>query len=132
MQNNYCAEVTILVRSFTVASLQMAQGAVVPIHIPFCNCELWVMQIRVFCRVRPGAESAVTCMPDGLTVRVDGQTEGIKEGAKDCTFAFDKVFGHYSSQADVFAEVSDMVQSALDGYKVLISCCSASHVDKPR
>ena len=90
------------------------------------------MQIRVFCRVRPGAESAVTCMPDGLTVRVDGQTEGIKEGAKDCTFAFDKVFGHYSSQADVFAEVSDMVQSALDGYKVMLSCCADAHAGKPR
>lgn len=83
------------------------------------------MQIRVFCRVRPGAESAVTCLPDGLTVRVDGQTEGIKEGVKDCTFAFDKVFGHYSSQAEVFAEVSNMVQSALDGYKV----CPASNWD---
>lgn len=76
------------------------------------------MQIRVFCRVRPGAESAVTCLSDGVGVRVDGQTEGIKEGLKDCSFAFDKVFGHYSSQADVFAAVSDLVQSALDGYKV--------------
>ena len=76
--------------------------------------------------MRPGAESAVTCLPDGLTVRVDGQTEGIKEGAKDCTFAFDKVFGHYSGQADVFAEVSDMVQSALDGYKVLSAVVHAS------
>ncbi len=72
------------------------------------------MQIRVFCRVRPGPASAVVCLPDGLSVRLEGQTEGIK----DSSFAFDKVFGGHSSQADVFAEVSDMVQSALDGYKV--------------
>ena len=72
------------------------------------------LQIRVFCRVRPGPASAVMCLPDNLTVRLEGGTEG----NKDSTFAFDKVFGPQSSQADVFAEVSDLVQSALDGYKV--------------
>ena len=81
-----------------------------------------MVQIRVFCRVRPGPASAVVCLPDGLSVRLEGATEGIK----DSTFAFDKVFGGQSSQADVFAEVSDLVQSALDGYKVgcliLLSC----------
>ena len=56
----------------------------------------------------------MVCLPDGLSVRLEGQTEGIK----DSSFAFDKVFGGQSSQAQVFAEVSDMVQSALDGYKV--------------
>ena len=83
-----------------------------------------VLQIRVFCRVRPGPASAVVCLPDNLTVRLEGATEGIK----DSTFAFDKVFGPQSSQADVFAEVSDLVQSALDGYKVGAShlCCLSS------
>ena len=74
----------------------------------------WLLQIRVFCRVRPGPASAVVCLPDGLSVRLESATEGVK----DSTFAFDKVFGGQSSQADVFAEVSDLVQSALDGYKV--------------
>lgn len=88
------------------------------------------MQIRVFHGVRPGAESAVTSLQDGLTVRVDRQTEGIKikiklEDIKDCTFAFDKVVGRCSSQADVFTEVSKTVQSALDGYKV---CPSATQI----
>lgn len=59
----------------------------------------------------------MVCLPDNLTVRLEGATEGIK----DSTFAFDKVFGPQSTQADVFAEVSDMVQSALDGYKVDLS-----------
>ena len=80
------------------------------------------MQIRVFCRVRPGPASAVVCLPDGLSVRLEGQTEGIK----DSSFAFDKVFGGQSSQAEVFAEVSDMVQSALDGYKVAAAAAAAA------
>ena len=73
--------------------------------------------------MRPGPASAVVCLPDNVTVRLEGATEGIK----DSTFAFDKVFGPLSSQADVFAEVSDLVQSALDGYKVgafHLCCCS--------
>jgi len=82
------------------------------------------VQIRVFCRVRPGPASAVVCLPDGLSVRLEGQTEGIK----DSSFAFDKVFGGHSSQAEVFAQVSDMVQSALDGYKV--SCTVSMHQSK--
>lgn len=80
------------------------------------------LQIRVFCRVRPGPASAVVCLPDNLSVRLEGATEGLK----DSTFAFDKVFGPQASQADVFAEVSDLVQSALDGYKVSL-LASATH-----
>ena len=57
------------------------------------------------------------------SVRLEGQTEGIT----DSSFAFDKVFGGQSSQADVFVEVSDMVQSALDGYKVTSTVTVAMH-----
>lgn len=69
------------------------------------------LQIRVFCRVKPHPNSAVALAPDGLSVKL------FAEG-KEQAFTFDRVFGPQSSQGDVFQEVSELVQSALDGYKV--------------
>lgn len=77
---------------------------------------VWTLQIRVFCRVRPAPDSAVACSNDKTSLRlsaVDGKEHG---------FSFDHVFGPSANQADIFAQVSDMVQSALDGYKVCIEC----------
>ena len=39
-------------------------------------------------------------------------------GGKGQGFSFDHVFGPSTSQAAVFAQVSELVQSALDGYQV--------------
>ena len=48
---------------------------------------------------------------------MDGAAEG---NSKDSSFSFDHVFGPDSSQEQVFAGVSELVQSALDGYKVIV------------
>ena len=70
------------------------------------------LQIRVFCRVRPAPASAVSCSSDAASLRLTA------EDGKEHGFTFDHVFGPSASQTDVFAQVADVVQSALDGYKV--------------
>ncbi|KAG1677072.1 hypothetical protein FOA52_001242 [Chlamydomonas sp. UWO 241] len=84
--------------------------------------------IRVYARVRPAASPtasssayasgaggalAVAPAPDGrtLSVNVSGATHG---------FAFNSVLGPGATQAQVFSEVSELVQSSLDGYSVCI------------
>ncbi len=73
------------------------------------------LQIRVFCRVRPAPVCSITCLPDRASLRVEGAAEGNSKGS---SFSFDRVFGPDSTQEQVFAGVSELVQSALDGYKV--------------
>ncbi|CAG9466804.1 unnamed protein product [Pedinophyceae sp. YPF-701] len=71
--------------------------------------------IRVFCRVRPSTArgASTTCLPDGVGIKV-------RQQGKEHAFAYDRVFGEATSQDAVFAEVSELVQSALDGYKVCL------------
>jgi len=70
--------------------------------------------IRVFCRVRPPKDSQVA------TQTHDYGKVTLNHANENYTFGFDKVFGPASEQADVYDEVSGLVQSALDGYKVSI------------
>ncbi|XP_058771670.1 kinesin-like protein KIN-14C isoform X1 [Vicia villosa] len=80
--------------------------------------------IRVFCRVRP-------LLPDDgpaadMVVSFPSSTEALGRGielaqsGQKYSFSFDKVFNQEASQEDVFTEISQLVQSALDGYKVCI------------
>ena len=69
--------------------------------------------IRVFCRLRPHVRPVATVGPDGTSVRL------VAEG-KEHVFVFDRAFTPEVCQEQVFDEVSDVVQSALDGYKVCL------------
>ncbi|KAA8519950.1 hypothetical protein F0562_014140 [Nyssa sinensis] len=82
--------------------------------------------IRVFCRVRPllpddgaGTEKAVISYPTS-TESLGRGIDLIQNAGQKYPFTFDQVFTHDASQQDVFIEISQLVQSALDGYKVCI------------
>ena len=69
--------------------------------------------IRVFCRVRPHPSGVAQCAADGTTIRVYAES-------KPYEFVFDRVFKPEVTQSGVFEQVADLVQSALDGYKVCL------------
>jgi len=78
--------------------------------------------IRVFVRTRPflpndGAarHSSIAFLPDRESLTIQGKHVG--EGH---AFKFDKVFAPSTGQDVVFDEVSEFVQSALDGYNVCL------------
>ena len=82
--------------------------------------------VRVFARVRPflpndhagpDAQSIVDPLDE---FRLCVQKEKDKEKAIEHKFAFDKVFAPSVGQEMVFEEVSEFVQSALDGYNVCL------------
>ncbi|KAF2993442.1 kinesin-like nuclear fusion protein [Curvularia kusanoi] len=89
--------------------------------------------IRVMCRVRPAhaneADPAKISFPDADTdskeVAIQGPEKTSATG-KDITaayqYSFDRVFGPKSQNLEVFDEISQLVQSALDGYNVCIFC----------
>ncbi|XP_010443046.1 PREDICTED: kinesin-like protein KIN-14N [Camelina sativa] len=81
--------------------------------------------IRVFCRVRPLLPGESNS-DEGKTISYPTSLEALGRGidlmqnAQKHSFTFDKVFLPTASQQDVFIEISQLVQSALDGYKVCI------------
>ncbi len=90
--------------------------------------------IRVFCRVRPtlssdAAEPARITFPDDAVdakelevLGPEGKSSLGTDTTKKHAFAFDRVFAPAAPNAAVFDEISQLVQSALDGYNVCIFC----------
>ncbi|KAI3695229.1 hypothetical protein L1987_78221 [Smallanthus sonchifolius] len=81
--------------------------------------------IRVFCRVRPlllddGVENETKTISFPTTIEAVGRGIEVIQHGQSHPFMFDKVFTPQSSQEEVFVEISQLVQSALDGYKVCI------------
>jgi len=85
--------------------------------------------IRVFCRFRPTLTNDSS--PPARAEFLDDQrfvlhselqknVTGLSEHTTTWDFGFDRVFGPATTQSDVFDEISLLVQSALDGYKVAI------------
>lgn len=76
--------------------------------------------IRVFCRVRPLLPSDGDASIEFLKKRVlFGESIILQEkGKMPISNKFDKVFLEDSGQEEVFTEMADMVQGALDGFKV--------------
>jgi len=78
--------------------------------------------VRVYIRMRPflptdGAtiwNSSIDILPDGESLTILGKQVG-----ENHAFKFDKVFTSLTGQAMVFVEVSEFVQSALDGQRQL-------------
>jgi len=80
--------------------------------------------VRVFARIRPFlpgdgvSDDAEPCIvPTGdttLKILMD------EKGTQEHTFSFDRVFPPSAGQDQVFTEVSEFVQSALDGYNVCL------------
>eukprot|EP00178_Gracilaria_changii_P000285 TRINITY_DN10342_c0_g1_i1.p1 TRINITY_DN10342_c0_g1~~TRINITY_DN10342_c0_g1_i1.p1 ORF type:complete len:935 (+),score=191.33 TRINITY_DN10342_c0_g1_i1:1631-4435(+) len=87
--------------------------------------------IRVFCRIRPPlAKETQTSNGEMFLYNEKGQGVVAKHPANDPNmrpgsaggypFKFDRVFDPTSTQDTVFEEISQLVQSAIDGYRVCI------------
>ncbi|GLT72530.1 hypothetical protein SLA2020_444570 [Shorea laevis] len=81
--------------------------------------------IRVFCRVRPFLSDDISSnqwkfLSYPSSVESLGRAIDLTQNGQRHSFTFDKVFMPEESQEDVFVEISQLVQSALDGYKVCI------------
>ena len=104
--------------------------------------------IRVYVRCRPILpndkeinDACVVCNADSNTVTLINQPNSTTSvsNVKPIlhNFNFDRIFNQKSSQEDVYNEVSDLIQSALDGYRICIfsygqtgsgKCIHALHV----
>ena len=78
--------------------------------------------VRVMTRIRPSlahdgtadADSCIDCSP------ADSRKLRLTSGDQKYNFSFDAVFGPSTKQSEIFEEVNQLIQSALDGYHVCL------------
>lgn len=76
--------------------------------------------IRVYVRTRPFLPGDNGDEISAIDLHPDGENLSIESKCKRHDFKFDKVFPPSAGQDTVFSEVSEFVQSALDGYHVCL------------
>ena len=72
----------------------------------------------MYCRIRPSSEGGAAQV--AIRPHADKRSLTASVMGQDHTFSFNQVFGPQSSQPQVFGEISELVQSALDGFNVCI------------
>ena len=80
--------------------------------------------IRVFMRCRPPSSKEIEQFGGSESVCVsdlgEGEVKVLNEKGREKVWEFDQYFGVDSSQEEVYAEVSDLIVSVLDGFNVCI------------
>ena len=80
--------------------------------------------IRVYCRVRPSKtkDSVITVTSDNTLKLTLSKTNVIDEGIEtyDHAYVFEHIFSEKDNQEKVFIEISQLVQSSVDGKNVCI------------
>ncbi len=88
--------------------------------------------VRVFARVRPflpsddadgNTESTIITRHDNAGIKIVKKPTNPDDKLEEHGFTFDKSFEQSTSQETVFQEVSEFVQSALDGFNVCLFSC---------
>ncbi|XP_039273332.2 carboxy-terminal kinesin 2-like [Styela clava] len=75
--------------------------------------------IRVFCRVRPNIKDEDP--PQHINYEGQaGKSLNVTNHEKESKYSFDKVFGPQATQAAVYEELDQLVQSSLDGFNVCV------------
>ncbi|KAH7282430.1 hypothetical protein KP509_35G030400 [Ceratopteris richardii] len=123
---DYAEKVTELQQKLSEAEQRLNEGEVIRRKLHNTIQEL-KGNIRVFCRVRPLLVDGEDTEQSQSVVQYPqfGELFGrgidlVQADGQKYTFSFDKVFGPETTQENIFEEISQLVQSALDGYKVCI------------
>ena len=79
--------------------------------------------LRVYCRIKPALSSNEICISFSET---SCQSLQLKNGTSTNFYAFDRCFPPTSTQSEIFTEIKQFVQSALDGENICVFAYGAT------